>query len=171
MDIKKRLPLIIGLSIPLLMIIFVALSIYLPDMFINPKYDFIYCTGDYYSSRYYSVKSGKIQKNDIKYPEKDTYYRPRIEEVLYYHDTNKNESKEIGFDDALKYSLNSNVKSLDGFEVVHGTRDVGIFPLFFFADTDYSTMYIKGDKVSKKLNLNIKRPYYWNFQFIGWVEK
>ena len=38
---KKHIPLIIGISIPILMILFVAGSIYLPGLFIKPGYNFL----------------------------------------------------------------------------------------------------------------------------------
>ena len=40
--IKKNITLILGISIPILMILFVAGSIYLPGLFIKPHFNFLY---------------------------------------------------------------------------------------------------------------------------------
>ncbi len=114
MDVKK-IPLILGLSIPILMILFVAGSIYLPGLFVQPKFNFSYTTGDdyYYIVRHYLVQNGRLIKNEVEYPE---YYKGnRTEPGLYIHDVAKNESKEISFSEAQKLTLNSNSKSPDGF--------------------------------------------------------
>lgn len=166
---KQNIPLIAGISIPILMIIFVAASIYLPRLFVPaPKYNFLYATdGDYYTRRFYSVQNDRLVENEIKYPEK---YRPRRKPKFFVHDIVKNESKEIAFEDAQKLTLNSNVKSPDGFEVVSGTRHSGFFPFFFGGGRDYKTKYIKGRNTSKKLNLQMITDYYYrNFHFIGWI--
>ena len=64
-QIKKNIPLVVGLAIPVLMILFVAGSIYIPRLFApEPKFNFVYSSGEdyYYGSlnNYYSVKNGKI---------------------------------------------------------------------------------------------------------------
>lgn len=44
--IKKNITLVIGISIPILMILFVAGSIYFPRLFIKPHFNFLYVSGD-----------------------------------------------------------------------------------------------------------------------------
>ena len=57
---KNNVPLIVALSIPVLMIALIAVSIYLPAMFVKPTTNFIYSMGDYCSQNKYSVKIGKV---------------------------------------------------------------------------------------------------------------
>lgn len=175
--IKKNITLVIGISIPILMILFVAGSIYLPGLFIKPHFNFLYVSGDdssyyYYNNGYqYSVQNGTLIKNEAKQPENQNYNPPRVEPKLYLYDVAKNESKEISFAEAQNLQLDSSVKSPDEFEVVYGSRDDGFFPFFYGGGTDYNARYIKGHNVSKKLNLQLNgSSYYNNFRFIGWIK-
>jgi len=173
---KKNSTLIIGISIPILMILFVAGSIYLPGLFIKPHFNFLYASGDdsyyYYNNGYqYSVQNDKLIKNELKQPENPNYNPPRVEPKLYLYDVTMNEAKEISFADAQNLNLDSNTKSPDDFEVVYGSRGDGFFPFFWGGGTDYNARYLKGHNVSKKLNLQLNGgSYYNNFRFIGWIK-
>lgn len=171
MEIKKNLSLILGISIPILMILFVAGSIYLPGIFIQPHFNFLYVNrDDYYYGQQYAVQNGRLVKNEIKQPENGNYNPPRGEPKLFIHDVVKNESKEVSFEEAQKLDLDSNIKSPDGFEVVYGSRGGAIFPFFFYPGTDYNSRYLKGRNVSKKLNIQLSESYYYNFRFLGWIK-
>ena len=113
--IKKNITLVLGISIPILMILFVAGSIYLPGLFIKPHFNFVYVSGDdyyyyNYNQRQYSVQNGKLVKSEIKQPENQNYKPPRGESKLYLYDVAKNESKEISFEEAQNLNLDSNTK-------------------------------------------------------------
>lgn len=171
--IKKNITLIIGVSIPILMILFVAGSIYLPGLFIKPQFSFLYASGDnyYYGQQQYSVQDGMIVKNEIKPPEDNTYNPPREETKLYIYDVVKNESRKVSFEEVQTLNLDSNQKSPDGFEVVYGSHGDGFFPFFFWSETDYTTRYLKGNNVSKKINLQLNGSHYYNnFRFLGWIK-
>jgi len=171
--IKKNITLVLGISIPILMILFVAGSIYLPGLFIKPHFNFLYVSGDdyYYNQQQYSVQNGKLVKSEIKQPENQNYNPPRGESKLYVYDVAKNESKEISFLETQNLNLDSSVKSPDDFEVVYGSRGDGFFPFFFWSERDYNTRYLSGHNVSKKLNLQLNgSSYYNNFRFIGWIK-
>ena len=167
--IKKNITLVLGISIPILMILFVAGSIYLPGLFIQPKFNFFYVSDDYYYNQYqYSVQNEKLVRSEIQKPENKNYQPPR-EVKLYVYDVAKNESREIPFEEAQNLNLDSNSTSPDGFEVAYGSRGDGFFPFFFYSGTDYNTRYLKGHNVSKKLNLQSSGSYY-NFRFLGWIK-
>ena len=174
--IKKNITLLMGVSIPILMILFVAGSIYLPGLFIKPHFNFVYVSGDepyyYYNNGYrYFVQNNKLVRNEIKQLENQNYSPLRVESKLYYYDVAKNEAKEISFADAQNLSLDSNTKSPDDFEVVYGSRGGGFFPFFWSVGTDYNARYLKGHNVSKKLNLQLNEGSpYGNFRFIGWIK-
>ena len=173
--IKKNITLVIGVSIPILMILFVAGSIYLPGLFVQPKVNFLYTTGeDYYSYQYhYVVDSDKLLKYDDVSPQNTNYNQPRSETKLFVYDVVKNENKSISFDDAQTLHLDANPQSPDGFEVVYGSRGDNFFPFFFFSGTDYNSRYLKGHNVSRKINIQAGGPYYnayYNFRFLGWIK-
>lgn len=170
--IKKNYTLIIGILIPLLMIIFVAASIYLPGLFIQPKYSFLYVSANdqsYNSQFQYFIENGRIKINENNKLENQIYLPKEIIK-LYFYDVNKNESQEITFNAAQIFNLESNNISPDGFEVVNGSQGGGFFPIFYYSSGDYSNLYLKGHNVSKKLNLKLNGTRYDNFRFIGWVK-
>jgi len=171
--IKKNISLIVGISIPILMIIFVAASIYLPGIFVKPQYNFLYVSGpDAYSYRNlidgYSVQDSKLIKNNVLQVGTDNPIPSAT--YLYVYDVVKNKATEISLADAQKLTLDSSITSPDGFEVVYGTKG-GDFLLFDGGRTDYNTRYLQGHNVSKKLNLKLNGDlYYRNFRFLGWIK-
>jgi hypothetical protein len=171
MNIRKNISLLLGISIPILMILFVAGSIYIPGLFVKPQYNFLYVSGDnYYSGPQYSIQHNKLIKSEVKEPDYTTYGPPRGEIRLLIHDVVKNESREITPEEAQNLFIDSNNTSPDGFEVVHGSYGDGFFPFFFMSEGNYNTQYLKGHNVSKKLNLQLNGHYYDNFRFLGWTK-
>ncbi len=172
--IKRNITLIVGLCIPLAMILFVAGSIYIPSLFANPQYDFLYAAGGdyYYADREYVVENERLVKRDIPSLKPVGYELPRIAPKLYVHETAGNTNKEITFADAQALSLNSDTKSPDGFEVVSGNnRGGGIFPeLFFGGGRGGDVRYLEGHGATQKLDLK-ENGSYWNFRFLGWIKK
>src|SRR4051812_7664420 len=116
---KQKLPLIIGLAIPVLMILFVAGAVYVPRFFLHPQYDFVYVNGDYYY-RQYSVENGKLIRQVLPEDPKLYYPKPTQPEKFFVYDIQTDTSKEISFSDAQKLVLDSNLKSPDGYEVKQG---------------------------------------------------
>lgn len=169
---QKNVSLIIGLSIPFLMIVLVAASITLPEFFApKPQVNFLYVTGDdYYQGHAYVVDGGRLVKREVKYPE---HYAPGVTR-LFVHDVSANVSKEASFEEAQQLRLDSNSKSPDGYEVVYGNAEYGFFPLFFSGTRDYNSLYLKGHSASKRLNLQLpsdSRNYYSRnrARFLGWI--
>ena len=165
---KKNIPLIIGLCIPVLMIVIVALSILIPKAFApKPSYSFIYATWKQYPQYRYYVREGKIILEDCNPPYKDykdALNRPR----LFVYDVTLNECKRITFEEAQSYKLNDKCKSPDGFEVIRGSYDS--YDPFFYSSRDYNAIYLKGHHISKKIDIGKVADYYWHkFEFIGWI--
>ncbi len=170
MNPKKNVSLIVGIAIPILMIVLVAISIYAPALFAPaPRINFLYVAGnDYYPEQPYAVEHGTVVKREVKYPE---HYTPGVVR-FFLHDTSANEDRELSFEEAQKLKLNTNGKSSEGYEVVYGNTESGFFPWFFAGGTDYNAMYLKGHNTSKKLNLQSQgdgRYYYRNRHFLGWI--
>jgi hypothetical protein len=89
---------------------------------------------------------------------------------LYVYNITTNTSHEVSFEEAQNLNLDSNTASPDGFSVIRGNQNVGMFP-FFYSESDYDTVYMVGHNVSKKLNLQLNGgPYYDNFRFLGWIK-
>jgi len=166
MKFGKNIPLILGISLPVLMVIFVALSIYLPGFFVKPKYDFLYSDFDSYNNKYL-VKTNSLELNPNFRQEWVLFSR---ESKLYIHDIELNKSRQISFEDAKKLNLDSSSTSPDGFQIESGQGSEGIFPFYFYSGADYSNKYLTGNHLSKKLNLTLTNSYF-NFMFLGWIIK
>jgi len=167
---KKNLSLILGILIPVLMIVFVAVSIYLPGIFIKPQYDFIYTSGgDYLTRDSYVVETGRVVKKEVQYPEKN--FGVKGEAKLYFHNVAKNFSREISLEEAERYYLSSAKLSPDGFSVDKGESDYSIFSMFFSRGGGYyGDRYIHGRGISRRLNLHTEEQYYYRgMRFLGWV--
>ena len=170
---QKNISLIIGLSIPILMVVLVAASIYLPGMFAPaPKVNFLYVSGDdYWQGRAYGVENNQLIIKEVKHP--DNYVPKTVH--LYIHDVSANVSKEITFESAQKLNLNSNTQSPDGYKMVYGSREDGFFPFFYSSGRDYNAMYLQGHSANRKLALETNadgRNYYYSdrVRFLGWIQ-
>lgn len=169
MNKKIDISLLLALLIPVAMILFVAGSIYLPGLFIHPKYNFIYYNeGSYYSIRYI-VKNGELIKLEPTEEQKKYNYNNGIEPKLFEYNVVKNESKEVSFDYARMVALDSNFMSPDGFTVEYGNGGESFFPFFFYSGTDYNARYLKGHNVSKKINIQTDVNNR-NFRLLGWIK-
>ncbi len=173
---KKNLPLIIGVTIPIVMIILIAASLYIPGLFAHPKYNFIYNNGvgDPYYCEFtqYFVQGGVLQKRPVPQSQQTEYNQPYCKLVdpvkIFLHDVQKNQSSEITFEQAQKYQLSTSSKSPDGFEIIPGTNGGGFI---FGSSGDYNTKFLRGHGASKKLNLNTSINNYNNYTFLGWIIK
>ena len=166
---KKNVPLIVALSVPLLMILLTAVSIYLPGLFVKPKINFIFSTdvGYCYQNRY-SVKNGRVVENEFKDVNNNNLCPPNRAPRIFYYDVQRNTAKEMTFEEAQRFLLDDSLKSPDGFEVVPGNSGGDIF---FFNGNSYYDKYLKKGAFSRRLNIVGASSYYYDFRFIGWVKE
>jgi hypothetical protein len=188
---KKNFAILLAFILPIVLIAVVALSAYLPSLFLSTSYNFVYtsCTDgtdyyygnnncDNYLQKLYSVVGNKIVANNVdltldsdndKIPDINENYTARI----FLHDTAKNESREITFEEAQTLTLNSLITSPDGITVSsHYDRNGGDFSSLFGLSSSSYGYYLTKGKSREKLNLiNNNDQYYYrnNFQFVGWV--
>lgn len=185
---KKNFAIVLAFVLPIALIAIIALSTYLPSLFLSTNYNFIYssCTAGtnyypYYCNNYlqkrYSVVNGKMVVNAIdptqdsdndSIPDINENYTARI----FLHDTKKNESREITLEEAQTLSLNGLLTSPDSVTVSsHYDRGVDFFFIFDGGSSSYGYYLTKGKSRSKLNLINRDDLYYYrdNFQFIGWV--
>lgn len=188
--IKNNFAILLAFILPISLIVALALSTYLPSVFLSTSYNFVYITctdginyyysncGKYLETRY-SVVDNKIIANTVdptldldknKIP--DIYENNPVRIVL--HDTKKNESREITFEDAQAITLSSIITSPDGVTVSgHYNKNGGDFFFYIFGGGSYSYgHYLTKGKSRNKLNLiNNTGTHYSlnNFKFLGWV--
>lgn len=173
---KKNLPLIIAMCIPVLMIVLVTAFIYLPGIGKKPKHNFLYASGfgiDYYgyNTRYY-VSGGRLQESiqptPTPYPGQIIEDKPRVYPDFYIYDVVTEQSNKISLEQAMALNLDPSQISEDGYKVERGNYSGG--DIFFGGGgSDYNSWFLKGHNRSKKLQLKVTSTYYYDFQFLGWI--
>lgn len=177
---KKNFAVVLAFVLPVALIVIVALSTYLPSLFLSTDYNFVYssCTDPQchnYLQKRYSVVNNKLVVNNIDpaqdsdkdgIPDINENYTARI----FLHDTKKNESREITLEEAQTLSLSGLLTSPDGVTISSG-YDRGAEFFFFYGGPSYGYYLTKGKRRSKLNLINRDNRYYYryNFQFIGWV--
>ena len=183
---KKNFAILLAFILPIVLIAIVAVSTYLPALFLSTDYNFVYssCTGadryyyrcDNYLQKRYMVVNDKLVVNPIDpnqdsdndgTPDIDENYTARI----FLHDTKKNESKEITLEDAQKLTLDSLLTSPDEITVSSSYERGGDLFYLFGNSSTYGYYLTKGKSKSRLNLINSDDRYYYrgNFQFIGWV--
>jgi hypothetical protein len=165
---KKNIPLIVALSLPLLMIILIAVTIYLPSLFVKPTTDFVFMLGGnccYNCPRLYAVRNGRLFRNDIVSELNDKQCAANTSSIrFYYYDIEKDVSREIDYAQAAQLVYDDSAISRDGFEIEDGHDSD-----FFGVGRNYDEKYIKKGAYSRRLNM--PKPERWyDYAFIGWVK-
>lgn len=183
---RKNITLIIALAIPVIMVLFIIGSVYIPKLFVNPQYSFVYM--DTYNDGYYNynaqiterytyeVRNGKIVKTI--FPPRYDYNNKVIPEYgpmpkLYFYDMTKNSSKEISYEDVQRYNISNESRSPDGYTLERTYDSYGIFEIFGTSRSS-GGWYVKKGMGSKKLELgpmNSRSYYSDQVKFLGWVLK
>ena len=189
--IKKHLPLIVAIALPIIFIGILAAAILIPSMRMNPQHDFVYF--DYMESNAkaypyapvvfkneYYVLDGKIAKRPLNagvavnqgMPAPGETYEYREAPTLLYYSMADQASREISYEDALKLSLVAGPSSPDGYTVKFEYNNDGIFELF---GSDTGSEYVITKGAGKKILGGIvnDKPYYGGSEItvVGWVNK
>ena len=160
----KNWSLIIGLSIPVLMVIFIALSVYLPRIFDNtpaPTFNFIYVSEYSYSHRLI------VKENQLQWTENSNSNRSEDNEIptIYLHDVKSNKSSEISFTEAQKLVLDAKQNAPDGYSI-NQNRHRGFFLFDYRSSRNH---HLVNGHTSHKIELEYKSNNYYAFNFLGWV--
>jgi len=178
---KKHFTLIIGISLPIIMILLVAGAIYLPQILVKPHYNFLYSdqflnnvnNGRHYQqSSYYDVENGVLVKKEIPKEENENGNIEYIDPKLHFYDVVNNTTREISFADASQLSLLPGPTSPDGFIVQYSHHNDGIFELFGGSYDNNRGMYIKKGVSQHLLAIPNDQNYYYNgsFRVLGWIK-
>jgi hypothetical protein len=182
---KQHLPLIVGISLPFVLIVIVLVAVFLPNMFVNPQYNFVYSNYShdryYYENafkNYYELENGKIVlKPVVNLAEIEKNYPNRIlldAPELFLYDVKNDAARKISLEEANALNLVSGPTSPDGYTVSYRYGHNGIFEIFG-SDNDNRGFFISKGNASKKLPAltNFDGRYYYsdaNFGVLGWVQ-
>jgi hypothetical protein len=183
----NNLPLIVGISLPLVFIVIISAVVFLPSFFVKPQYDFVYTTTDqtygYYGyeqgyKNNYRVDNGKIVLEPVQVIidpslKKDLIVYKGDMPPLYRYDVKNNTSHEISLKEAQILSFDPGPSSPDGYTVIFENRNDGIFEVFG-SNNNNSGLFISKGNAKKRLDgLVNNNQYYWyqgNFKLIGWIK-
>jgi len=186
---KKNFAIILAFALPIIIMIAVALSVYLPALFLSTNYNFVYvtCTNNNDSYPYncnsflagkYSVKDGKLIINtsatsSIDYfqntnsnngPSSPIVSRAKdlgtYNDRIFLHDTKSNQSREITIEEAKTLTLNNLVTSPDGVSVTSNYNNGGDFFIFGGGRSSFGYYLTKGQSRTKLNLINITNQYY-----------
>lgn len=175
---KEKLPIIIGIALPIIFIISMVVVVYVPKLFINPQYDFVYTmqTSYQYDQEYmYELRDGEIVKNyPTPQPENEAMYDryPKTTPVLYVYDVQSHTSRQISFDQAQDLILDPGPASPDNYTVQYDRGNYSLFSEIFSSRRDSGYVISRGNMNKSLDGIVSDRDYYYNsFTFLGWIIK
>lgn len=164
----QYLPLLVGLGLPLLFVVWVLIfNFLLPSIFVKPQYDFIYTSGS--PSQIVRVINGKVSLtpcNADRYSNCRDYYN-RLN--FYRYDVSARENIPITLEELQTLTLDPSEKSPDGYRVItndNRSGEVFFFPFFWGGSGSQAPQLTKGNFLSKSLNL---KGYSSSREFVGWI--
>jgi hypothetical protein len=177
---KKNLPLIIGIALPILFILVISLVIFLPSMSIKPAHNFLYTNenpNNYgYDNRYkntYEVDSvGHIGL--ISVPVRNNPYNEPIvykgdTPPLYLYDVQADTTRQVSLDEANAMQYVRGPSSPDGYTVTYSRSNDGILEIFG-SSRDEGYMITKGNGQKRLSGLQTTQYYYGDLNLVGWVK-
>lgn len=186
--IKQNLTLVLAFTLPLLLILFITVTTYIPSLLLNTQYDFIYVVCDenldgyYYNcegylAERYSVSNGYLVQNELdlmadRNADGEPDYISDFSSRIFIHDTEANVSREITFAEASMLPLSELLTSPDDVTVSsHYSNGVGGFFPFDGGSSSFGYYLTKGSRQSRLDLINAGDRYYYqyNFKFVGWV--
>lgn len=170
MELKKNMPLVVGILIPIVMIVFVTISVYMPQWLANPEYDFLYAVHEGYGGYKYDYQVGSNDRLTRTLLGGGSNYRePAEEDQLYVYSVKSDESEGVTYEEAAQLKLDGSSKSPDGYELVRGGSSGGGFFPFFYSSGSYGKYFLKAKGASVEISLAKGDDYYSRVKFIGWV--
>lgn len=175
---KKNLPLIVALILPLLVVGIVLISVSVPAQDLDIEHKVIFAVnnepyGNYQDEYVYIVSDGKVvQFNIAEFNENARRVRlPQEEPRLYIYDFETRELAELSFEEAGQFEIvkTGNI-SPEGYYLSYSYAggSAGIFDLFVGYSGDYGWKIEKGN-VSVFRELPDISGIYWNAEILGWV--
>jgi len=159
---KRDWSLWLGLAIPVLMMLFIALSIYVPRLFDDtppPTTNFLY------TSNYSAYGQYSMLENELTWNENKDSHKSGDQPKLFLYDVIKKQSKELTLQEAKALALDSKSMSPDGYKLERSYRN-GFFLFDWRSDRH---MYLINGKTTHKIdNLETNLNYY-SFKFLAWV--
>jgi hypothetical protein len=145
---KKNLPLITGIALPIIFIAAISIVVFASSLSIRPQHDFIYSLSSL-----------------------DYYHQDAASTTLYLYDLRTNSSHQIASSDVSTYALDPGPSSPDGYTVQYEYNNDGLFDLFGSGGNDSGYFIEKGGAGKKLTGMAGTGTYYQgDFKLVGWVK-
>lgn len=171
---KQNIPLVVGITLPLVLVVLVAIAVYLPRTFADPQYDFVYVVNDrtLYDREcetYVVDDAGQLTieaegADDIAPRRRATCVRGVA--TWYLYDVSAKEERKVTFDALEDMSLSDEPISPDGYWFVRDYSHSGIFELF--GSNNRNEWFLENNSVRIPLDVSAQQ-YPYDVSFIGWV--
>lgn len=184
---KRAILLAVAFALPLLFIMVIFITTFIPATRLSTDYDFVYATcsknrnpGYYYCNNYlqnlYDVVNGRVMEREINSGlDSDNDGVLDINENystrLFLHDTELNVSEEISLIEAQRLQLSDELVSPDGVAVERDYSSGGSFFPFVRVSSRFG-WYLSRGSARQKLEIigDTERNYYRDdLMFLGWV--
>jgi hypothetical protein len=172
---NKNLPLIIGISLPIVFIIIIAFVIYIPSLFVKPLHNFIYTVdGNSYSYNQDYRFTHKVEDNRVV--TEPVVARGNVVQTkdlpnLYLYNVKTNSSHQISLSEAQSYLVDPGPSSPDGFTVAYQYGNGNVFDLIGSSPDNRGYFISKGNSRSRLDGLVGNTGYgAGNFRLIGWIK-
>ncbi len=175
---KKHIPLIIGISLPIIFIIIISVTIFTPSLFIKPEHNFLYTVDDTYYSynqsykNTFTVTADHISLKPLPTPPNATGTLMIDQPTLYLYDVKTDTSHQITFDEAKNYTVDAGPSSPDGYLVKYESNNDGIFELFGSNRNSNGYFIEKGSGKKPLTGVSNGARYYYegNLHLIAWIQ-
>ena len=191
---QRNLPVILAISLPIALVLFVALLAFIPNLGPKPQYDFLF-TQNQTRSRYLPNGSCEVYKNYYTIEQQQLIIKPFEVSVfdsknvsepcagfssiikkdspeLYIYRMNEEKSEEISFENAQKLVLKGTLTSPDGFSVQKRMINNGGI-LDIFGGQSEGGVFASKKNSYIKLNFPEQENSYYDrdFNFVSWVSQ
>lgn len=181
---KKNLPLVVGVGLPLFIVVTLFVFVYLlPSIFVRPSFDFLYVSdAQHYRYGTFKVEDGRLAfvcevggDGSIRPPilggevdKEAACERHRRSATLYIYDVERGANTPVSFAEAQELRLDPSDVAPDGYRFMRGDRDgeFGFFPFFFGGGSSNGFALQKSTWLRKPVTLQGHR---YQTSFLGWI--
>lgn len=167
MDKSQRTSLIIAIAIPIALIVVVGLGTWVPSLFLETEYDFVYQHSQDYS--YSPTMRYEVQDHHlVLLPSKKNKDAEQPKDFFRY-DSSEDKIFPLSLEDVQQLNFISSTTSPDGYEIsTNNYRSGGIMTEVLFNRPTRSVRLQKGS-ARKRLKIGSNNRNLYRFRFVGWV--
>ncbi len=176
---KKNIPLLVGILLPIVFIIILSVVVFLPMHSVNPAHNFLYASNSYsYRNdengqtrmNNFIIQNGKLFRNTPSAsPLEQNQNIKYIDPELYMYDVKTDTIRKTTFEEAEKYVYEDSRTSSDGYTVQYDYNNAGIFELFG-ARSNPGYVVSNGKSQKRLKSMMAENQYYYSLALIGWIK-